>query len=110
MLDARKLIAKPSESLVASVEVDMSPIGLTFAKDESRILTADSDRFFYANATTSLSVVNVSAALRSEKAVSCRIPTGLFPREFATSPDNRTILVADYNSTEIQAVDVATIP
>ncbi|MCJ1356695.1 MAG: hypothetical protein MMC33_006690 [Icmadophila ericetorum] len=108
--DAAKLMLDPGEALLASVQVGTSPVGLTFVRSESRILTADSNRFSYPNATTGLSVVDVHAALSGKPAVLGRIPTGLFPREFAVSPDGSVILVADYDSEEIQAVDVATLP
>ena len=108
--DAAKLVSDPNEALLASVQVGTSPVGLTFARNESRILTADSNRFGYANATTGLSVVDVQAALAGNPAVLGRIPTGLFPREFAVSPDGDIILVADFTSKQIQAVDVATLP
>lgn len=97
-------------ALLASVQVGTSPVGLTFAAGESRILTADSDRFLDSNATTGLSVIDIRAALSNSKdAVLGRVPTGLFPREFAVSPDGSTILVADYTSQQIQSVNVATL-
>ena len=108
--DSAKLVSDPGEALLASVQVCTSPVGLTFARNETRILTADSNRFNYANATTGLSVVDVHAALAGKQAVLGRVPTGLFPREFSVSPDGSVILVADYASEEIQAVDVATLP
>jgi hypothetical protein len=108
--DAAKLITNSSDALLASVQVGTSPVGLIFAQNWSRILTADSNRFGYTNTTTGLSVVDVRAALDGEEAVLGQIPTGLFPREFAISPDGRTILVSDYGSKGIQAVNVATLP
>ena len=108
--DAAKLVSEPGYALLASVQVGTSPVGLTFARNESRILTADSNRFGYANATTGLSVVDVRAALAGKQAVLGRVPTGLFPREFAVSPDGSVILVADFTSKQIQAVDVSTLP
>ena len=109
--DAAKLDNDPGKALLASVQVGTSPVGLTFARSETRILTADSNRFNYANTTTGLSVIDVEAVLAgSGQAVLGRIPTGLFPREFAVSRDGRTILVANYDSKQIQAVDVATLP
>jgi hypothetical protein len=36
-----------------------------------------------------------------------RIITGLFPREFALSPDGRTLLISDYGSGAVQAVNVS---
>lgn len=108
--EAAKLISDPNNALLASVQVGTSPVGLIFAKHESRIITADSNRFYYANATAGLSVVDVHAALRGEQAVLGQIPTGFFPRELAISPSGSTILVADYDSEQVQSVDVATIP
>lgn len=108
--DAAKLISNPNEAPLASAQVGTSPIGLVFAQNERLILTADSNRFNYTNTTTGLSVVDVGAALNGKEAVLGRIPTGMFPRQFAFSPDNSTILVSDYLSKEIQAVDVSTLP
>lgn len=109
--DAAKLVQDPDDALIASVQVGTSPVGLTFARHESLILTADSNRFEYKNATSGLSVVDVKMALAGDEgAVLGRVPTGLFPREFATSPNGSTILVADYDSDQVQAVDVATLP
>lgn len=98
-------------ALIASVCVGYSPVGLTFARNESSILTANSNRFSLPGATTGLSVVDVQAALRnSTSAVLGQIPTGKFPREFAISPDGRIILVSEYGSKAVQAVDVDTLP
>jgi DNA-binding beta-propeller fold protein YncE len=108
--DAAKLISNPSEALVASVQVGTSPVGLIFAKNNSRILTADSNRFLYTNTTSGISVVDVKAALRGEKALLGRIPTGRFPREIAISPDKRTILVSDYYTKQVQTIEVDSIP
>ena len=115
--NASKLISKPNAALLAAVQVGTSPVGLTFAgANESRIITANSNRFagldpsVYGNATSGLSVVDVGAALRGGQAVLGQIPSGLFPRELAVSPDGKTILVSVYGSKEVQAVDVSTLP
>ena len=115
--DASKLISDQSAALLASVQVGTSPVGLRLAgANERRILTANSNRFagsdpsVYGNATTGLSVVDVDAAIRGEQANLGQIPTGLFPRELAISPDGKTVLVSDYGSLMIQAIDVSTLP
>jgi DNA-binding beta-propeller fold protein YncE len=108
--DAAKLLSSPENALIASVQVGTSPVGLIFAKNGSRILTADSNRFLYTNTTSGISVVDVQAALQGKQALLGRIPTGKFPRELAISPDKRTILVSDYYSAQVQAVDVDSIP
>lgn len=115
--DASKLISNQRAALLASVQVGTSPVGLRFAgANERRILTANSNRFaslntsLYGTATTELSVVDVDAAIRGEQANLGQIPTGLFPRELAISPNGKTILVSDYGSLMIQAIDVSTLP
>ena len=100
-----------SSALLASVQVGTLPVGLAFVRNETRILTADSNRNNVVNATTGLSVVDTAKALAGEEgAVLGRIETGLFPREFGVSLDGRTVLVADYDSKGVQAVDVSTVP
>lgn len=95
----------PEGALQASVQVGTSPVGVIFVNNGRHIITADSDRFDYPNATTGLTVVDVEAALGGAQ-VFPRIPTGLFPREFAMSPDGKTLLVSEYQSKAIQAVDL----
>ncbi|KAF2097178.1 putative isomerase YbhE [Rhizodiscina lignyota] len=109
--DAKKLLSQPEKALIASVQVGTAPVGLIFvsSKHGSRILTADSNRFDQLT-TTGISVVDWRAALRGKPAGLGKIPTGLFPREFAISPDGRTVLVADFDSSQVQAIDVDSLP
>lgn len=107
--DATDLVSCPSEALRAAVQVGSSPVGLIFARNETRILTADSNRFNLVNTTTGISVVDVQAALRGEMGNLGQIPTGKFPRAFAISPDGATVLTGVYGSLEVQAVDVVTL-
>ncbi|KAI1208532.1 cytochrome cd1-nitrite reductase-like protein [Annulohypoxylon truncatum] len=98
--------AHPEGALAASVQVGTSPVGLAIINGGRHIITADSNRFNSPNATTGLTVVDVEEALRGEQGFR-KIPTGMFPREFAVSPDGKTVLVAQYQSDAIQALDVA---
>lgn len=104
--DATKLELNSSDALVASVQVGTSPVGVVLVNGGRHIITADSNRFGYKNTTTGLTVVDVEAALKDEQGFP-RIPTGLFPREFALSPDGKTLLVSDYASNMVQAVNVS---
>ena len=115
--NAPKLISDPSTALLASVQVGTSPVGLIFAgPNDRRMFTANSNRFAsldpskYGNATSGISVVNVDAAVHGEQASLGQIPTGLFPRELAVSPDGKTVLVSVYGPEMVQAVDVSTLP
>ncbi|KAI1387741.1 cytochrome cd1-nitrite reductase-like protein [Hypoxylon trugodes] len=104
--DTEKLdSAHPEGALRASVQVGTSPVGIAIVNRGRHIITADSNRFNYANATTGLTVVGTEAALWGNQGFP-RILTGLFPREFAVSPDGKTLLVSEYRSKAIQAVDI----
>ena len=61
--DTVKLLSDPNNALVASVTVGTAPVDVTFVKGESRILTADSNRFDVTGAISGISVVDVKAAL-----------------------------------------------
>ncbi|MFE0020873.1 hypothetical protein [Amycolatopsis sp. NPDC059021] len=107
--DAATLVTTPGQALLTSVQVGTAPVGLAFARDGSRIVTADSNRFAAPGASTGLTVVDTRAALGGKPALG-RVPTGAFPREFALSPDGSTLLVTDFGSRQIQALDTATLP
>lgn len=108
--DADRLTTDPGHALLASVQVGTAPVGLVLVQGGARIITADSDRFHTAGATTGLTVVDTRAALAGKPAALGRIPTGAFPREFALSPDATTLLVSDHDSDQIQAIDTAKLP
>ncbi|GAA1931752.1 YncE family protein [Streptantibioticus ferralitis] len=108
--DAAKLTTDPQHAMLTSVQVGTAPVGLTFVKGSNRIITADSDRFHASGATTGLTVVDTQAALAGKPANLGRIQTGAFPREFALSPDGKTLLVSDYDSKQIQAIATTTLP
>jgi DNA-binding beta-propeller fold protein YncE len=103
--DAAKLESNFSTALIPTVQVGTSPVGLRIINHGHHIITADSNIFGYANATSGLTVVDVEAALNGTQGFP-RIPTGLFPREMVSSPDGKTLLVSVYGSNMTQAVNV----
>ena len=106
---AARLAADPSRALVAAVRVGAAPVGLAAVHGGSLLVVADSDRFAATEPNSELDVVNVAAALAGHPAVVGHIPAGIFPRDMTLAADGR-LLVSNYSSNEIEAVDVATIP
>lgn len=105
------MITTPNDALLRAIHVGTAPVDLAFAKNNTRILVANSNRFLSAPfGSQSISVIDVEAALQGRGAHLGVIPTGLFPRELTLSPDGMTMLVTDYNSSAIQAIDIRTIP
>jgi len=106
---AARLVSDPAHALVAIVRVGEAPVGLAAVHGGSLIVVADSDRFGASGAIAGLDVVNVAAALSGGQAVVGHIPSGSFPREMALLRDS-TLLVSNYTSGQLEAVDVASIP
>jgi DNA-binding beta-propeller fold protein YncE len=104
---AARLRSDPARSLMANVEVGEAPVGLALVDGGSRIVVANSNRFAASGASSSLAVVSVGAALAGRPALLGYLPAGGFPREMALEPDGRTLLVTNYNSEQLEAVDVA---
>ncbi|HEY6786464.1 MAG TPA: beta-propeller fold lactonase family protein [Trebonia sp.] len=106
---AARLISDPARALVTIVRVGEAPVGLAAVHGGSLIVVADSNRFSASGAVSDLDVVNVAAALSGGRAVVGHIPSGSFPREMALLPDG-TLLVSNFSSGQVEAVDVASIP
>jgi DNA-binding beta-propeller fold protein YncE len=106
---AARLVTDPSHALVAAVRVGEAPVGLTAVRDGTLIVVADSNRFSAPGAHADLTVIDVAAALDGRPAVVGRIPAGLFPRDM-TATANGTVLVSNFSSGQVEAVDAATVP
>jgi DNA-binding beta-propeller fold protein YncE len=107
---AAKLQSDPSQALIAVVRVGELPVGLALVRGGTRIVVADSNRFDVSGAVANLAVVDVAAALAGQPAVLGYVKAGLFPREMALVPGGRTLLVTNYASSQLEAVNIPTLP
>jgi DNA-binding beta-propeller fold protein YncE len=107
---AARLLHRPGHAQVARVQVGAAPVGLALVDNDKRIVVADSDRFQVKGEQSSLAVVDVGEALAGRPALLGYIPTGNFPREMNLIPHTQTLLVGDYLSNRVQAVNTARLP
>jgi DNA-binding beta-propeller fold protein YncE len=107
---AALLRSDPARSLIARVWVGEAPVGLALVDHGGRIVVADSNRFLAPGASSSLAVVNVGAALAGKPALAGLLPAGQFPREMAPEPGGRTLLVTNFDSGQVELVNVAGLP
>jgi DNA-binding beta-propeller fold protein YncE len=107
---AARLLTDPSHALVALVRVGEAPVGLALVDSGQRIVVADSNRFGFNGVAANLAVVNVAAALAGKPAVAGYLPAGQFPRQMALEPDGRTLLVTNFLSRQLEAVNVTGLP
>jgi DNA-binding beta-propeller fold protein YncE len=106
---AKQLRADPGRALLASVRVGAAPVGLALFDAGRRLIVADSNRFAVPGARADLSVVDAAAALAHRPAVLGTVPAGCFPREMAPEPNGDTMLVSNFGSAQLEAVDLTTL-
>ncbi len=105
-----KLLSDPQHALIARVGVGAAPIGLTFVKNEKRIVVANSNSPAVQGATSNLTVIDTAAALGGRPALLGVVQSGDLPRQFAVAPDGRTLLVTNSNSRQLEAVNTGDLP
>jgi DNA-binding beta-propeller fold protein YncE len=105
---ASLLRTDPAHALTAVVRVGEAPVGLMLVRGGTRMVVADSNRFVVAGETSNLAVVNVAPG--REPALLGYLPAGRFPREMALEPSGKTLLVTNYASGQLEAVNITTLP
>jgi DNA-binding beta-propeller fold protein YncE len=102
---------------VGDIPAGQAPVGLAVSPD-GQWLYATSE--FAASALpsgggglgsqSSLAVLNVAAALAGKPALLGYLRAGAFPRQMALEPGGRTLLVTNFNSSQLESVNVADLP
>lgn len=107
---ATKLRTDPAHAQLAAVPVGATPVGLALINGGREVVVADSNRFQTTGAIAELTVVRAAAALAHHPALIGTIPTGTFPRELAVEPRHPTLLVGNFGSNQLEAVDLQKLP
>jgi DNA-binding beta-propeller fold protein YncE len=107
---AARLQTDPAHALLADVRVGQAPIGLALARGGQLIVVADSNRFAPGFPASNLAVVKVSDALAGRPALVGFLRSGRFPRSVAASADGSLVLVANFASGQVEAVNAAALP
>jgi DNA-binding beta-propeller fold protein YncE len=105
--DTNAIRTNPEHALVGKVPVGSSPVGVAVANDGKLVLVSNSNRFASDQTVRqTLTVIDAARATEGQAAVVGSVPAGIFPREFGHSPDGRTVFVANYNSSELEVIDL----
>ncbi len=107
---AAKLRSDPKHALLARVMIGATPVGEVLVRGGSRLVVADANLNNLTGASSNLAVIDTQRALSGKAALLGYVPTGLQPRQFATEPGGKTILVTLQNSNDLQAFRVAALP
>jgi DNA-binding beta-propeller fold protein YncE len=109
--DTSKFADDPAHALVGTVPVGTSPVGVTVVNEGKLVLVTNSNRFSKdRTARQTLTVIDASKVGEGASAIMGSVPAGAFPREFGASPDGRTLFVANYNTNELEVIDLARMP
>jgi DNA-binding beta-propeller fold protein YncE len=109
--DTSKFTDDPTHALVGTVPVGTSPVGVAVANEGKLVFVTNSNRFSKdKNARQTITVIDASKVGAGASAVVGSVPAGAFPREFGFSRDGRTLFVANYNTNELEVIDLARLP
>lgn len=103
---ADRLLSNPSKALQAQVEVGTAPVGLAMFDHGNRLLVADSNRFGVRGGHAGLTILNARAALAHRPATVAAPPASAFPREIAVDPNDQLALVSNFDSRQLEAVQL----
>jgi DNA-binding beta-propeller fold protein YncE len=98
------LLSDPANALLASTPVGTAPVGLQPFADGKLIAVANSNRFS-GGMPGSVSIVVTRQALANEPATLRTFGVGVFPREWALSPDGRKLLLTEFGSSVLDIFD-----
>jgi hypothetical protein len=107
---ATKLVSEPGHALFDQVEVGAPPVGLATFRGGTRIAVADSNRFATPGSCGSLTLGDAGRAVRDRPASLGLIRVGGFPQEVALEPGGRVLLVSNYSSGQLEAIDLSRAP
>jgi DNA-binding beta-propeller fold protein YncE len=105
---AKALITHPARALQQELSVGEAPVGLALVNQNGGLVVADSLRINARRNASGLAVVAVERGGRM--ALTGSIRSGRSPRDMATSPDGRLLLVTNYASSQLEAVTEAGLP
>jgi DNA-binding beta-propeller fold protein YncE len=106
---AARLLNDSKHALLATVRVGEAPVGLAVVANGRYIVVADSNRFQLRGATSALTIVDTHAMLTGQPSVVGTVPAGKFPRELAVSPTGKTLLVTNFASGQLEAIDLTSL-
>lgn len=109
--DTSRLQTDAAHARVGTVPVGSSPVGIAVVNGGRQVVITNSNRFAHdQTARQTLTVIDAARVGEGQAAILGSVPAGVFPREFGHSPDGQTLYVANYNSNELEVIDLKRMP
>jgi DNA-binding beta-propeller fold protein YncE len=112
VFDTAKLLSGAMDSLIASITVGASPVGVLATGDGTKIIVTNSDRFSSSGRSENqtLCVVDAAKVSAGADAVLGTVEVGGFPRELRLTADGKTLLVTNFGTNSLSLIDLARLP
>jgi DNA-binding beta-propeller fold protein YncE len=109
--DTGRFLSDSANARVGSVPVGKSPVGVSVVNDGKQVVVTNSNRFAAdRTARQVLTVIDAGRVGEGASAILGSVAAGAFPREFGMSRDGAILFVANYESNEIEIIDVRRMP
>jgi DNA-binding beta-propeller fold protein YncE len=95
-------------ALIASAPVGIQPVGVQLFNNGGLIAVANSNRFS-AGLDGTVSIVSTALALSNQPSTLKSFTVGVFPREWALSPDGSKLFLTEFTSSKLDIFDVPTL-
>jgi DNA-binding beta-propeller fold protein YncE len=108
--DTNALRSDVEHAQIGKVPVGSAPVGVAVVNDGKLVIVTNSNRFATdQTARQTMSVIDAARVGEGQKALIGTVPAGIFPREFGQSSDGKTLFAANYNSSELEVIDLTRI-
>lgn len=100
-----------SRKIIGTVPVGTAPVPVAVVDGGKKVIAGNSNRFGTdGDPRQTLTVLDAGKISLGADAVIGTITCGVFPRDLVTSPDGKTLFVANYMSNSLQVMNVANLP
>jgi DNA-binding beta-propeller fold protein YncE len=103
------LVRRPGSARIALVRVGSTPTGVLPFAGGRRLLVSYSGRSG-ADGAPGVAVIDTARALAGRRSLLGSVTAGADPRRLALVPGRRRALVTDYGSSDVEAIDLTTVP
>jgi DNA-binding beta-propeller fold protein YncE len=111
VFDTAKLRSDPAHARLASVTLGTAPVGIAVIDSGRKIVVTNSNRFAGSSSDRqTLTVVDAAKIGSGDAAILGSIPAGAFPREMRATSDGAMLLLTNFTSRSVEAIDLTRLP